>query len=105
VNGLRMSLITNYTGSLKIGAMFRNERASPGLSYLDTNSHGYAVATLTEEEAKVELVNVGDVSKDTGPEGAPVLRRARFRVKAWKGGAEPVLEGPEFEGEPAFPFA
>lgn len=105
VNGLRMGLITNYTGSLKIGAMFRNERASPGLSYLDTNSHGYAVATLTEEEAKVELVNVGDVSKDTGPEGAPVLRRARFRVRSWEGGAEPALEGPEFEGEPAFPFA
>jgi alkaline phosphatase D len=103
VNGLRSGLIANYTNSPKVGAMFRNERASPGLDYLDSNSHGYAVATLADDRMTVELVNIGDVSKDAGPSGSPVLRCARFTVKSWQGGAEPVLEGPEFEGEPAFP--
>lgn len=105
VNGLRAGIIANYTNSVKVGQMFRNERASPGLSFLDSNSHGFGVATLTEEAMKVELVNVGDVSKDAGPDGAPVLRRARFTVKSWPGGAEPELEGPTFEGAPSFPWS
>ncbi|HEX7776377.1 MAG TPA: alkaline phosphatase D family protein [Parvibaculum sp.] len=104
VNGLRSGLIANYANSAKVGAMFRNERASPGLGYLDSNSHGYAIATLTADRMTVDLVNVGDVSKDAGPDGSPVLRRARFTVKSWPGGADPVLDGPEFEGEPAFPY-
>ncbi len=105
VNGLRAGILTNYTNSVKIGGMFRNERASPGLSFLDSNSHGFGIATLSENDAKVELVNVGDVSKDAGPEGAAPLRRSRFTVKSWAGGADPVLEGPTFEGVPAFPFS
>lgn len=103
VNGLRAGVITNYTNSTKIGAMFRNERASPGLSFLDSNSHGYGLATVTEGNMTVELVNVGDVSTDAGPSGAPVLRRARFEVKAWAPGGEPVLGEPVFEGFPSFP--
>ncbi|WP_422561416.1 alkaline phosphatase D family protein [Parvibaculum sedimenti] len=105
VNGLRAGILTNYTNSMKIGAMFRNERASPGLSFLDSNAHGFGIATLTEEGATVELVNVCDVSKDAGPEGAAVLRRSRFAVKPWKGGDDPVIEGPTFEGEPPFPYS
>jgi alkaline phosphatase D len=105
VNGLRAGVITNYTNSVKVGAMFRNERASPGLSFLDSNAHGFGIATLTEEGAAIELVNVGDVSRDMGPEGAPVMRRSRFSVKEWKGGEYPLVEGPTFEGEPPFPWA
>lgn len=104
VNGLRAGLIANYTNSVKIGAMFRNERASPGLSFLDSNAHGFGVATLTTEEMRVELVNVGEVSRDPGLEGAPALRRIRFRVPGWQGGEDPTLQGPEFEGEPSFPY-
>ncbi len=103
VNGLRAGVITNYTNSVKIGAMFRNERASPGLSFLDSNSHGYGLATVAEDKMTVELVNVGDVSTDAGPSGAPVLRRTRFEVKAWAPGGEPSLSEPTFEGIPSFP--
>jgi alkaline phosphatase D len=103
VNGLRAGVIANYTNSVKIGAMFRNERASPGLSFLDSNSHGYGLATVAEDKMTVELVNVGDVSTDAGPSGAPVLRRTRFEVKAWAPGGEPSLSEPTFEGIPSFP--
>jgi alkaline phosphatase D len=104
VNGLRAGVITNYTNSARVGAMFRNERASPGLAYLDSNSHGFGLATLTAERMTVELVNVGDVSTDAGPEGAPVLRRTRFDVESWAGGGEPSLSEPAFEGVPPFPY-
>ena len=103
VNGIRTGIITNYTNSPVVGAMFRNERASPGLSFLDSQSHGYAVATLSEDKMTVELVNVGDVSQDAGPEGAPVLRRTRFDVGTWGGKDEPQISEPEFIGIPAFP--
>jgi alkaline phosphatase D len=103
VNGLRAGVITNYTNSVKIGAMFRNERASPGLTFVDSNSHGYGLATVTENKMIVDLVNVGDVTTDAGPDGAPVLRRARFEVEAWAPGGEPSLGEPVFEGIPSFP--
>jgi alkaline phosphatase D len=103
VNGLRAGVITNYTNSAKIGAMFRNERASPGLTFLDSNSHGYGLVTVAEDKMTVELVNVGDVSVDAGPTGAPILRRARFEVKPWAPGEEPSLGDPVFEGIPSFP--
>lgn len=103
VNGMRAGVITNYTNSTRIGAMFNNDRASPGLAFLDSNAHGYAIATVTENRMTVELVNVGDVSRDAGPDGAPVLRRTRFDVEAWAPGDEPQLGEPSFEGIPSFP--
>ncbi|MGB3809765.1 MAG: alkaline phosphatase D family protein [Parvibaculum sp.] len=104
VNGLRAGVITNYTNSPKIGAMFRNERASPGLSFVDSNSHGYGLATVTEDKMTIELVNVGSVSNDAGPQGSSVLRRTRFEVKPWGPGEDPSLSEPVFEGVPSFPF-
>tara|TARA_R110000868_G_scaffold80902_5_gene229382 strand:+ start:5384 stop:7498 length:2115 start_codon:yes stop_codon:yes gene_type:complete len=103
VNGLRAGVLTNYTNSPTVGAMFRNERASPGLSYLDTHSHGYGLALVSADKMLVDLVNVGDVSRDMGPEGAAVLRRTRFEVPAWGPDGEPQLGEPTFEGTPPFP--
>lgn len=103
VNGIRAGIITNYTNSVAVGSMFRNEKASPGLSFLDSNAHGYAVVTLTEDKMTVELVNVGDVSRDAGPEGAPVLRRTYFEVAAWGPESKPQISEPRFEGIPSFP--
>ncbi|MDP1628115.1 alkaline phosphatase [Parvibaculum sp.] len=104
VNGLRAGILANYSASEYIHNMFRNERASPGLDYMDADGHGYTLVTLTETGMKVEQVNVGDVTKDAGPEGAAVLRRARFAVKPWDDGNEPALEGPDFEGLPPYPW-
>ena len=105
VNGLRAGILVNYTSSAYLLDMVRNERASPGLDYLDSNAHGYTLVTLGEEALQAVQVNVGDVSRDAGPEGSPVLRRARFSLKAWEGGEEPMLEGPDFEGEPPYPWS
>ncbi|ABS64651.1 Alkaline phosphatase [Parvibaculum lavamentivorans DS-1] len=104
VNGLRAGILANYSSSEYIHNMFRNERASPGLDYMDADGHGYTLVTLTDTTMQVEQVNVGDVTRDAGPEGAAVLRRARFSAKPWDGGGEPALEGPVFEGTPPYPW-
>lgn len=104
VNGLRAGILVNYTSSDYLFDLVRNERASPGLSYMDSDAHGYTLVTLDEGGAEVTQVNVGDVLSDAGPGGSPVKRKARFIVKSWAGGEEPALDGPAFEGEPPYPW-
>jgi alkaline phosphatase D len=104
VNGFRAGILVNYSSSDYLLNLVRNERASPGLDYIDSEGHGYTLVTLDEGRAEAVQVNVGEVLTDAGPEGAPLLRRARFTVKGWAGGGEAVLEGPEFEGVPPYPW-
>jgi hypothetical protein len=47
---------------------------------------------------------VANPEKDHGASGAPVLRKARFTLRAWTPGQKPELTGPVFSGTPAFPF-
>ncbi|MEQ8265832.1 MAG: alkaline phosphatase D family protein [Parvibaculum sp.] len=105
VNGLRSGILVNYSASTYLHDMVRNDRASPGLDYMDSDAHGFTVVTLSEDEMLVEQVNVGEVTKDAGPEGAAVLRRARFTARPWDDGSEPALEGPDFEGAPPYPWS
>tara|TARA_R110000824_G_scaffold155226_1_gene327557 strand:+ start:112444 stop:114558 length:2115 start_codon:yes stop_codon:yes gene_type:complete len=104
VNGLRSGILTNYTNSPFVGNLFRNERASPGLCYLDSNAHGFALVAVHESRVDIELVNVGDVTNQAGSKGPPVLRRTRFSVPSWSGNGSPALEGPTFDGIPSFPY-
>ncbi|MFN3628289.1 MAG: hypothetical protein ACK4S3_10500, partial [Parvibaculum sp.] len=104
VNGLRAGILVNYTSSEYLFDLVRNERASPGLDYMDSDAHGYTVVTLNEDDMTVEQVNVGNVMRDEGPEGSAVMRRARFHLPAWEGGTEPARPEPEFEGPPPYPW-
>ncbi|MAU60369.1 MAG: hypothetical protein CMI62_06520 [Parvibaculum sp.] len=104
VNGLRAGILVNYTSSDYLFDLVRNERASPGLDYIDSDAHGYTLVSLDEEKAEAVLVNVGDVQIDAGPGGSKVTCKAHFTVKPWTGGEEPVLEGPLFEGVPPYPW-
>ncbi|MDZ4366864.1 MAG: alkaline phosphatase D family protein [Afipia sp.] len=104
VNGLRAGILVNYSASDYLHNLVQNERASPGLDYMDSSAHGFSLVTLTEDAMTVEQVNVGDVPRDAGPEGADVLRRTRFTVKSWVPGEEPALEGPAFVGTPPYPW-
>lgn len=104
VNGLRAGILVNYSSSDYLFDLVRNERASPGLDYMDADAHGYTLVTLDEAQAKVIQVNVGDVLSDAGPGGSPAKCKALFTVKRWAGGEEPALEGPVFEGPPPYPW-
>lgn len=104
VNGVRSALVASYTGSPWLAGLFATDKASPGLAYLDTNAHGYGLATITSEGATVTLVNVGSIAAKPGPEGQPVLRRTKFEVASWADSGTPSLSTPTFEGTPPFPF-
>ncbi|MEQ9520192.1 MAG: alkaline phosphatase D family protein [Parvibaculum sp.] len=105
VNGVRSGLVANYTGSAWLAGLFATASASPGLEYLDSNAHGYGLATLSAEGATMTLVNVGSIAGKAGPEGQSVLRRTTFQVASWADGSTPSLGTPIFEGTPPFPFA
>ena len=104
MNGLRAGVLVNYTDSEYLFDLVRNERASPGLDYVDSDCHGFMVVTLSDDAITAEQVNVGSVIRDEGPEGSSVMRRARFRLQAWQGGDEPARPVPEFEGPPPYPW-
>lgn len=78
--------------------------ANPGLAFADTTAHGYGLAVFDAGELRVELVAVAGVESpfDSPP---PAVYRARFTLPHWPGGTAPRLSGPEFEGEPPFPFS
>lgn len=104
VNGLRTGILVNYSSSDYLFDLVRNERASPGLDYMDSDAHGFTLVTLDEGGAEIVQVNVGDVQADAGPGGSPVKCKARFTVKPWTGGEEAAIEGPVFEGTPPYPW-
>ncbi|MEQ9144885.1 MAG: alkaline phosphatase D family protein [Parvibaculaceae bacterium] len=104
MNGMLCGLATSYMGPW-VGGLLATDKASPGLDFLDSNAHGFGIATVEATGTTMTLVNVGSVKEKPGPDGQPVLRRTTFRVPNWEGGAAPVLEGPDFDGEPSFPFA
>ena len=104
VNGVRAGLVASYTGSAWLAGLFATRKASPGLDYLDSNAHGFGLATITAEQTKVTLVNVGAIATKPGPDGQPILRRTTFHVLNWENGSAPSIGTPTFEGVPAFPF-
>lgn len=102
-HGTMDALLRAWTGFGFIGRLFGNRSVNPYLKYVDTNAQGYGVMTMDASEASAELVTVAPATTDYGPDGAPVIRRARFRLPAWSAGGRPRLEGPMIEGRPPFP--
>jgi alkaline phosphatase D len=104
VNGVRSGLAANYTGSSMISSFLSTDRASPGLDFMDSNAHGYCLATVGTDSTEVTLVNVGSISQKPDANGQPVLRRTTFNVPSWSDGGSPTLSAPSFSGTPPFPF-
>ncbi len=77
-------------------------RANPGLKYVDSNSNGYGLATFNGEECRVQLVTIEPPLQN---QASGIRRSANFRVSAWSENNQPELEGPEFSGQPPFPFS
>ncbi len=92
------------TGSLAEAEKVRDAAHNGHLRYSDTNANGFGLITVGADGAVAELVTTAPALRDYGPEGAPIIRRARFRLACWAKGGRPVLPPPEFEGEKPFPF-
>lgn len=104
VGGTMTALVRSWTWGFVADA-FWNAAINPGLQYVDSNSNGYGLLRADAGRVQASLVTIKNPATDYGPEGAPILRKANFAVRAWKKGETPKIEGPIFEGKPAFPFA
>lgn len=104
IGGVNAALARSWTGSSWISDLFWNEQANPGVRYADTNANGYGLLSVNAGRVEANLVTVASPLVDHGAAGAPVLRKARFTLRAWTPGQDPELTGPVFTGTPAFPF-
>lgn len=92
------------TGSLAAAGWLGPNGANPGLRFVDTTINGYGLASVDGEEMQVQLVAMRDcrVAFEQPP---GMAYTAKFRLPLWRAGEVPRLAGPEFDGEPPFPFA
>jgi alkaline phosphatase D len=104
VGGVNAALAHAWTGSSWISDLFWNPQANPGLLYADTNANGYGVLSVNAGRVEANLITVASPKTDHGAAGAPILRKAKFTLRAWTPGQDPELAGPAFTGTPAFPF-
>jgi alkaline phosphatase D len=104
LGGAYSALMTSMTGSDTIGNLYWARSANPGLDFVDSNSNGYVIMAFGAGEGSASVVATGDVERDHGAEGAPVLRRTMLTFKAWGPGGEPSLNQPQIDGAALYPF-
>ncbi|NND66215.1 MAG: hypothetical protein HKN19_01390 [Halioglobus sp.] len=104
VDGVFSAFTYAKTGMSTLASWLGPNEANDGLKFVDTTANGYGLASFGETELHVSLVTVEDIR--TAPERvAGVKSVTRFRVPHWQAGETATLEGPEFEGQPPFPWA
>lgn len=104
LQGSLSSIAYQRTDSLTLANWLGPNEANPGLRYVDTQSNGYGLVSVTADTLTVELVSMGDI---TAPFDAPpeAHHRARFTLPIWNPEQGPQLQGPEFTGTAPFPFS
>ena len=104
LGGVNAAIVRSWTGSSWLSDAWWNNKASPGLTYIDTNSNGYGILSVNAGRVEANLITIANPEVDHGPKGSPVVRKAKFTLRAWAPGQTPELIGPTFQGKPAFPF-
>lgn len=91
------------TGSQAAADWLGPNNANPGLRFVDTTINGYGLASVDSEEMQVQLVAMQDC-RAAFEQPPAIAYSARFRLPLWRAGEAPQLAGPEFDGDPPFPF-
>jgi hypothetical protein len=104
LGGVNSAIARSWTGSSWMSDLFWNEKTNPGLQYVDTAANGYAIMSVNAGRIETNLITIANPEKDHGAKGSPILRKAKFTLRAWEPGQSPELIGPVFLGTPAFPF-
>ncbi len=104
LGGVSSALVRSWTGSSWLSDAFWNKKANPGLTYADTNANGYGIMSVNAGRIEANLITTANPEVDHGPQGSPIVRKAKFTLRAWAPGQSPELIGPTFQGKPAFPF-
>lgn len=104
LQGVLAAYSFHRTGSARLARWLGPNAANPGLAFVDSAAHGYGIAEFSAEQLHVSLVCVADV--DRAFEMPPPARyTAHFTLPLWGAGESPRLQGPDFLGEPPFPFS
>jgi len=102
--GVLAALAYDKTESTALARWLAPNKSNPGLTYIDTNTNGYGLASFSAQGCAVDLVTVAPADQ-ASPEGASEIRyTARFELAHWLPGQAPILRGPVFDGEPPFPW-
>jgi alkaline phosphatase D len=102
-HGVLAAYTYSQTGFTALKDWLGPNMANPGLRYVDTTANGYGLATIVDDELRVQLVTLQDCRQDFVQ--PPAIRRiARFSLPRWSAGESPQPAGPEFEGDAPFPF-
>ncbi len=103
LDGVVAAYAYNKTGLAGLPDLLGPNAANPGLRYVDTTANGYGLVTIKKNELHVRLITIEDCRRDFAQ--APAIRHvAKFSLPHWEKGALPQLAGPDFEGDPPFPF-
>jgi alkaline phosphatase D len=104
LGGVNAAIVRSWTGSSWLSDAWWNAKANPGLTYIDTNSNGYGILSVNAGRVEANLITTANPEVDHGPKGSPIVRRAKFTLRAWAPGQTPELTGPTFQGKASFPF-
>lgn len=104
LGGVNSAIVRSWTGSSWMSDAWWNAKANPGLTYVDTNANGYGVLSVNAGRIEANMITTSDPEVDHGPKGSPIVRKAKFTLRAWTPGQTPELIGPTFQGKAAFPF-
>lgn len=104
LGGVNTAIVRSWTGSSWLSDVWWNAKANPGLTYVDTNANGYGILSVNAGRVEANLITTANPEVDHGPKGSPIIRKAKFTLRAWTPGQTPELIGPTFQGTPPFPF-
>lgn len=103
IDGVFAAYTYAKTGLESLAKWLGPNSANTGLNFVDTTTNGYGLAHFDAGELRVEMIGMNDCRPAF--EEAPAIKYvARFRLGHWSANEAPQLEGPEFDGQPPFPF-
>jgi alkaline phosphatase D len=104
VDGSLSSFAYASSGFNNLSRWLGPNEANHGLKYMDVNANGYGLARFEKGALSVDLVTVEDC-RSSFSEPPSIHHVASFKVPNWGKKSGPALEGPDFEGQPPFPFS
>ncbi|MFT6958915.1 MAG: alkaline phosphatase D [Halieaceae bacterium] len=104
MRGVLASYAFDQTGLDSLANWLGPNNANHGLKFVDANTNGYGIATFEATQMMVSLVSIPPTLR-TFSEPPEITYTAQFTLPLWQGGQTPEPQGPDFIGQPPFPFA
>ncbi|MBI1239455.1 MAG: hypothetical protein GC199_08950 [Alphaproteobacteria bacterium] len=102
--GAFSGLVMGFTDWEWLADLFRTN-PNPWIAFFDAAANGYGLVTLAADRVEASLVATAPATQDYGPDGAPRIYEARFRIEPWGPGEDPRLERLPIQGAAPFPIS